>query len=198
MSKVTKGDDMSNKRVQQQIKESLSPELYQHSVGVAEMAVILAKQLGYDEKKAYLAGLLHDCARDWTERDLLRYSEKNGIEADKFSQKYPVLLHAAVGAAYVQEWGVDDNEILAAIRNHTLGYPGMSLLEQITYVADKIEQGRTYPGVEELRRTVHADFYQGLLAVAEQSISYILHKRQPLHPATISFWNWLVGQSKGE
>ena len=189
---------MTNKRVQQQIKKKQSPALYQHSMGVATMAVSLAKQLGYDEKKAHLAGLLHDCARDWSAEELLCYAKENGIEINSFCANYPILLHAAVGASCAQDWGVDDSEVLAAIRNHTLGYPRMSLLEQITYVADKIESGRTYPGVDQLRQTVKEDFSQGLLAVTEQSISHILQKRQPLHPVTIDFWNWLVGPDKGE
>lgn len=189
---------MSSKQLLEQIKQLMSPDLYQHSMGVAKMATGLAKQLGYDEKKAYLAGALHDCARGWSTQDLLRYAENKGIEIDTFASTSPILLHGAVAAAYVQERGIDDSEVLAAIRNHTLGYPGMSLLEQITYVADKIECGRTYPGVDKLRQMVQNDFSQGLLAVAEQSIFYVLQKRQTIHPVTISYWNWLVGLGKGE
>lgn len=178
--------------VLEQLRKNLSEELYYHCLGVGETAAKLAISLGYSESKARLAGLLHDCAREWPHQKLLEFVRQYGIETDEFLLRYPVLLHAPAGAAQAYAWGISDSEILAAIRNHTLGCPGMALPEQIVYVADKIEPGRTFYGVEELRLLAAKDFKLGLKQTAAQSITHVLHKNQPLHPSTVSFWNWLV------
>lgn len=183
---------MANKRIVAQLRKQLSPALCRHCEGVAETAATLAATLDVSTRQAYLAGWLHDCAREWPEETLFAFAREHGIETDAFALRHPVLLHAAVGAALAHSWGVTDSQILAAIRNHTLGYPGMSALEQLIYVADKIEPGRTYCGVDELRDLVKRDFNQGLIHVASHSMAYVLQKEQPMHPLTVSFWNWLV------
>ena len=183
---------MLDKSIFEQLRKDLSEELYRHCQGVEETAAKLALSLGYCESKARLAGLLHDCAREWPHEKLLDFAGQHAIETDRFALRSPVLLHAPVGAAQAHAWGISDGEILAAIRNHTLGFPGMSVLEQIVYVADKIEPGRRYSGVEELRVLVAKDFKLGLKQAAAQSIAHVLDKNQLLHPLTASFWNWLI------
>ena len=175
----------------------LSPTLYAHCTGVAGTAAELAKLLGVDEEKASLAGWLHDCARDYTDADLLTFARTYGIEADKYTVAQPLLLHGPVGAVIAQSWGISDREVLSAIRNHTLGYPGASLIEQIIYVADKIEPNRNYSGVEDLRNLAFLDFQSCLLQAASQSIAYVLEKKQVVHPLTVNFWNWLVDRPRG-
>lgn len=183
---------MLEKTVLAQLEKNLSAELYHHCQGVGETAARLASSLGCSESKARMAGVLHDCVREWPNQALLAFARQCGIETDIYALRYPVLLHAPVGAAQARIWGINDSEILAAIRNHTLGSSGMTMLEQIVYVADKIEPGRTSSGVEELRLTVAKDFQLGLMQVAAQSIFYSLRKNRPVHPLTVSFWNWLV------
>jgi predicted HD superfamily hydrolase involved in NAD metabolism len=177
---------------EERLAKKLTPELFAHCAGVAETAARLAVQLGYDRDQARLAGWLHDCAREWSPAQLLRFAQANGIEIDKVSRCQPILLHGSVGALLAQNWGFHDYEILSAIRYHTLGYPGMSVLAQIVYVADKIEPGRSYHGVEQLRKKVAYNFNEGLIQTVAQSISYVLQKRQIIHPLTITFYNWLV------
>lgn len=186
---------MPYKHLAEQLKQELSAELYAHSEGVAETAAMLAASLGVSKDKARLAGWFHDCAREWTSAELIHYCGEYGIEIDLFAQLSPVILHGPVGAVIAQKRGVNDGEVLSAIRNHTLGCPEMTVLEQILYVADKIEPNRCYPGVEKLREAVRKDFQQGLLQAAAQAIAFVLEKRQVVHPQSISFWNWLVEQS---
>ncbi|MBT9140707.1 MAG: Ribonuclease Y [Dehalococcoidia bacterium] len=183
---------MPNNYILEQLRKNLSDELFCHCQGVEETAAKLALSLGYSESKARLAGLLHDCAREWPHEKLLDFAREHGIEIDPFALRCPILLHAPVGAALARAWGINDGEVLAAIRNHTLGFPGMTVLEQIVYLADKIEPGRIFSGVEELRVLVAKDFKLGLNQAAAKSIARVLHKNQSLHPLTVSFWNWLV------
>jgi predicted HD superfamily hydrolase involved in NAD metabolism len=174
------------------LREKLTPELFLHCSGVAKTAVQLAANLGCCESQAEQAGWLHDCARNISEEELLRLAEAHNIEIDRFSRQYPVLLHAPVGEVMARSLGFTDETVLDAIRCHTLGFPGMGLLAKIVYAADKIEPGRSYPGVEELRLQVQNDFHAGLVAIVAQSINYVLWKKQAVHPLTLSFWNWLT------
>ncbi|MDW7651159.1 MAG: bis(5'-nucleosyl)-tetraphosphatase (symmetrical) YqeK [Bacillota bacterium] len=175
-----------------QLKTTLSPRVYDHSIGVATTAARLAVKLGADQDKAFLAGLLHDCAREWPAEKLLEASEENRLNVDSVTRQQPVILHADVGAILAQDWGIRDDEVLTAIRNHTLGRPQMPLLAEIVYIADKIEPGRQYPGVDQIRKQAEEDFHECLMQVASQSVTYVLQKKQIVHPRAISFWNWLV------
>jgi predicted HD superfamily hydrolase involved in NAD metabolism len=184
-------------KIQEQLKKDLPPALYAHSAGVAETAAGLARTLHADEKKAYLAGWLHDCARSWPAEELLSFARNNNLEIDELTKRQPILLHGAAGAALAKSWGILDAEILSAVANHTLGCPGMSLLGQIIYLADKIEPNRQYPGVDGLRELARVDFHAGVLEASAQSISYVLKKQKNIHPMSISFWNWLVERHLG-
>jgi predicted HD superfamily hydrolase involved in NAD metabolism len=189
---------MTEEKAIRLLKASVSPELFCHCESVAAMAAALANELHCNVNNARLAGWLHDCARELQPEELLRRAVSYGIEVDDISRCQPVLLHAPLGAAVAREWGIIDAEVLAAIEHHTLGKPGMTLLECIVYVADKIEPGRTYPGVDILREKVRMDFRTGLCEIAGQSIYFLLKKKQVIHPTTIAFWNWLLDYSGKE
>lgn len=171
----------------------LSPRRLRHSQGVAAYAERLAAKYGVAQDKAKLAGLMHDYARDLPEQELLARGGEAGLISHEVEKKFPVLLHAPVGAWLLRtELGLEDEEILQAISRHTVGAPAMSPLDKIIYLADALEPGRQYPGVEELRRLAEEDLDQGLLKVLEGSILYVLKKRQPLHPATVEARNYLL------
>ena len=107
-------------------------------LGTAETGA-LAKILGCEERTARWAGLLQDSARGWPAEDLLAFAQKHELAVDNYCLEQPVLLHAPVGAVLAKEqWGIEDEEILKAIAHHTLGSPGMTVLAQIIYLADKL------------------------------------------------------------
>ena len=129
------------------IRESLAsllhPDRYQHSLSVALTSACLAMRYGVDVERAYLAGLLHDCEKYGAESYLDRAKEA-GIEITDTELESPGLLHAPLGAYYAKErYGVTDEEILSAIRYHTIGRAAMTMLEKIVYLADYIEPLRT-------------------------------------------------------
>lgn len=131
------------------IRERLSPRRFKHSVQVAELAREMATDFGIDGEKAYLTGILHDCAKGISGDELLRIAEANGLIEDEVERRAPDLLHAPVGAFLLaRDYGVGDVEILDAVRFHTLGNSQMSLLAKIIFLADAIEPGRDYPGVD--------------------------------------------------
>lgn len=179
------------------LAQKLSPARYRHSQGVASYAAELALKYRAEIGKARLAGLLHDYARDLPDEEILALAEKAGLITCEVERSSPVLLHGPVGAYLIKrELGLDDKDILQAISRHTVGSADMTLLDKIIYLADALEPGRHYPGVEFLRSLAEEDLNKALLKSLESSITYVLKKGQLLHPATVEARNYLL--LKGE
>ena len=167
---------------------------FAHSLGVEKTAVDLARRFGVSEEKARIAGLLHDCAREFPNDQLISEAQKRGIEIDEVEFATPLLLHAPIGARLIREkYEVDDEEISQAISRHTVAARNMSDLDKIIYFADMIEPNRNYPEVDHLRelsRTVSLDemFLTGL----SESILFIVAKNALIHPATVESRNQML------
>ena len=169
------------------LEKSLKPSRYQHSLGVAETAVFLAQRFGVDEEQAQVAGLLHDCAREFRNEDLITEAEKRLIMVGNIERQMPLLLHAYVGSRLVTEkYGVSDHAVEQAIWRHTVGGAKMTKLDKIIWFADMIEPNRDYPGVEELRSLAKtAALDDMVLAGLTQSITFVLQKGGLIHPDTV-------------
>lgn len=169
------------------LEKSLKTSRYQHSLGVAETAVFLAQRFGVDEEQAQVAGLLHDCAREFRNEDLIAEAEKRLIMVGNIERQMPLLLHAYVGSRLVTEkYGVSDHAIEQAIWRHTVGGAKMTKLDKIIWFADMIEPNRNYPGVEELRNLAKtAALDDMVLAGLTQSITFVLQKGGLIHPDTV-------------
>ncbi len=169
------------------LETSLKPSRYQHSLGVAETAVFLAQRFGVNEEQAKVAGLLHDCAREFRNEDLITEAEKRLIVVGDIERQMPLLLHAYVGSRLVTEkYGVSDHAIEQAIWRHTVGGAKMTKLDKIIWFADMIEPNRDYPGVEELRSLAKTAALEDMvLAGLTQSITFVLQKGGLIHPDTV-------------
>ena len=178
---------MKYEEMRELLAKSLKPSRYQHSLGVAETAVFLAERFGIDRAQAQVAGLLHDCAREFPNEDLIQEAEKRQIAVEPVEKQMPLLLHAYVGARLVVEkYGVNDKAVEQAIWRHTVGGAQMTKLDKIIWFADMIEPQRDYPGVEKLRelsRTASLD--EMMLAGLTQSIAFVLQKGGLIHPDTV-------------
>ena len=178
---------MKYEEMRELLAKSLKPSRYQHSLGVAETAVFLAERFGINREQAQVAGLLHDCAREFPNEDLIQEAEKRQIAVEPVEKQMPLLLHAYVGARLVVEkYGVNDKAVEQAIWRHTVGGAQMTKLDKIIWFADMIEPQRDYPGVEKLRelsRTASLD--EMMLAGLTQSIAFVLQKGGLIHPDTV-------------
>ncbi len=172
----------------------LSNKRYAHTLRVAETAEHLAKLHGLDPERARLAGLLHDTAREIGKEELLRVAEEDGLPVGNFERERPILLHGPVAAELAREdLGVEDGEVLDAVRAHTTGEPGMGPLALALFVADKIEPGREQSGVEDLRDLAHMSLHRAARAALEDSISYNERRDRPAHPKSRQTLEWLRG-----
>lgn len=166
------------------LKDGMSERRYLHSLGVADEAKRLALLYGADEGKAYLAGLLHDCAKEI--KNQAEKCDELGIRIDDMMRQNTGLIHGPLGAAVAKsDFGVSDEEILSAISWHTLGRAGMTLLEKIVYIADYTEKNRVYEGVEELRKAVDADLDDAILLSIERHLKVLEKRGAAVHPNTI-------------
>ena len=128
------------KTIKNWLKENLTEDRYGHSLGCADAAREIAKIIGFDEEKAYLAGLVHDCAKSLPIDEIMKLLRDNGVELVCGEDENKKVLHAPAGAVVAKrEFGIDDDEILSAVRWHTLGKTDMNTLEKVVFIADKIE-----------------------------------------------------------
>ena len=161
------------------MKAHLKPSRYTHSLGVEVMAERLAAIHGADVEKAAFAGRYHDIAKCFTQDEMNECVRKYGLP-EMYIDNNP-LAHSKVAAEILKdEFGVTDEEVLNAVRSHTTGRAGMSLLEEIVYVADAIEDNRNYEGLEELQNQAARDLDRACLFIMDWTLESLEKKgREP-------------------
>lgn len=180
-------------QITERLKDSLGKKRFIHSMGVCDTAVHLARKYGADEEKAYTAGLLHDCAKGMKIPEQLEKCAEYGLKLDKHTMLCPPVIHAPLGAEMAKrEYGVTDEEILDAIRRHTVGGSGMTLLDKIIYTADMIEPSRDFDGVERLRELAEQDIDEAFFESVKQSLIFNITENKPIHPDTLDSYNEAV------
>lgn len=191
---------MTAKEALQIVKNKLPQARYFHSLNVAEKAGVMALRLGIDSDKAYLIGILHDCAKGLTDRELLALAEANGLIEDPVERWQPDLLHAPVGAFLLaREHGVKDEEILNAVKRHTLGEVNMTTMDKIIFLADVIEPTRKFAGVEDIRFLAERDLDSAMVVAIDMTLRYCIERSRFIHPKTVRVRNQLLRdlRSKG-
>ncbi|NKE05174.1 bis(5'-nucleosyl)-tetraphosphatase (symmetrical) YqeK [Mesobacillus selenatarsenatis] len=188
---------MEREQALQIVKLQLTEHRYQHTLGVMETAIKLAGKYGADIKKAEMAAIFHDYAKFRPKDEMRQIIEEQKMPAIllEFNSE---LWHAPVGAYLAKkEAGIDDKEVLDAIRFHTSGRIGMSLLEKVIYLADYIEPGRHFPGVDEVRKMAEEDLDSALVQSMKNTIQFLMKKNQPVFPDTFNAYNSIVQNSGG-
>lgn len=177
-----------------------SAKLYRHVTSTQDMMAELAGIYGVDIQKAMLSGLLHDCAKQLSDDELVSCAKRYLIPLDQIRLVQPGLLHAPVGAKLVQaELGLDDEEILAAIAVHNTGSEGMSKLGKILYLADSSEPNRDYPGVQHIRElALGGNLDKALLATMDMKILHVLDRGYMLHPMSLDARNDILKGRKDQ
>ncbi len=188
---------MELERYQNIIKEKLSQYRYEHSLRVVDTALVMGSRFGLNPEKVRLAALLHDYAKDMAPQELLQIARKENLLSDPVEEYQPELLHGPVGAFLCKtELGIEDEQVLRAIRYHTTGNEQMSTLGIVIYLADLLEPGRAYKGVGKLRKLCEKDIRACLLRTLDESIEYIIRSGKLIHPRTVLARNWLLKKNK--
>lgn len=189
---------MERKDWERILGKRLGEKRFRHTLGVRDEAVRLAAFWGCDTEKAELAALLHDFCRNLTVEESNAYVRKYGL-AEKYLNNVS-LAHSKIACRMLQEeYGVEDEEILHAVSNHTTGRPNMSVLEKIIYLADAIEPGRDYPGVDELREMAYNNLDKACLSALDRSIRFVLSKGERMDNSALA-WKMaeVIDSKKGQ
>lgn len=162
--------------LREELKSMLKPSRFEHSLGVSYTAAALAMKYGENIGKAQLAGLLHDCAKNYDDETLIALCDEHGVVLSEEERNSPKVIHAIYGEYLLEtRFQLRDADVLKAVRYHTTGRSGMSLLEKIVFTADFIEPTRKeFPGLREIRTLAFQDLD---CCVAEILISTILYLR---------------------
>ncbi|MEM7594246.1 MAG: bis(5'-nucleosyl)-tetraphosphatase (symmetrical) YqeK [Cyanobacteria bacterium P01_A01_bin.83] len=180
--------------------ENVSRHRLKHILGVEELCITLAQHHQLNEQQAAQAGLMHDLAKFFTPAKLLQLATSAKIPIDEICWHQPHLLHADVSALVAQqEFGVEDPEILAAIRNHTLGTPQMSKLSCVVFIADVLEPNRgDNKRLAAMRAVAPKNLYKCVQQTSDYSLKYLLDKQKIIHPRTVLTRNWALTVREGD
>lgn len=184
------------KELEAALAGAIQGERLAHTYRVRDTAIGLAARHGARLDQAEVAALMHDYAKAMPGATLLDHARRRNLIVDPAEEVLPQLLHGPVAAALLAEQGlVTDLEVLNAIRYHTTGRVGMSLLEKVVWLADYLEPGRSFPGIDDLRRVAQADLDQALLQALDNSINFIIQHRLMLHLYTVHARNELLARA---
>ncbi|MBY0050242.1 bis(5'-nucleosyl)-tetraphosphatase (symmetrical) YqeK [Brevibacillus agri] len=180
------------------IRAQMHEKRYKHTLGVAQSARELAQRYGADPDKAELAGLLHDYCKCWPVEKMFEILVRHDMPTELLEGEKE-LWHAFAGAIVIQnDLGVTDPDILQAVRYHTTGRAGMSLLEKVVCVADYIEPNRNFPGVEQIRTLAEKDLDAALALALGGTIQFLIEKQKTVYPLTLTAYNDLVSRKGKE
>lgn len=178
------------------LKANLDEERYIHVLASEKTAKELAIRFGADEEKASLSALLHDCAKCIETEELYKLIEENNLNVSKIELASYKTLHAPVGAYLAkQQFGIVDKEVLQSIRFHTIGRVGMSLIEKIVFLADKIEPAtREKEYINKVKSALdkNNNIDDALLICYDSTIRRLLDRQLIINPQTIEVYNDLV------
>ncbi len=178
----------------------LSKKRFQHSLNVADEAKKLAEKYDYpDKEKAYLTGLLHDICKEIPKEEQLEMVKKSKLDVSEVELGTPPLFHAVAGAWYAENvLNIHDDDMLNAVRYHTVGRAGMSKLEKIIYLADLISADRNYKDVNKMRKLAYQSLDKAMLEALKFSVTDVVAKGSMLPHHTIEAYNFYITEKKKE
>ena len=187
---------MNMEVIKANVRNFLDEKRYEHVKRVAKCAVELAKIYGVPVEKVETSAWLHDVAKFFNLSVMVDLTRGKYPEvADKMSQSTAVL-HGFAGAEFVRQnyelFGIDDEEILDGIKYHTIGCENMNTLAKIVYLADAIEEKRSWEGVEKARELAKTDLDEAIKFEIEEKLKYLLAKDSIIHPNVIKFRNSII------
>ncbi len=186
--------------IKKDVVVQLSDKRAEHTLSVAETAENLAKIHGEDTEKAYLAGLLHDIAKEFSDEKMIQLLDERGLPTDKY--EFINLNHALMSKIMAEEiYGITDEVVLSAIENHTFGKIGMTDFEMIVSLADLVEPKRNFKGkfketVDIIREKANDSILDAYIFKLESLIKDFEKLGKNIEPNTINIYDDLKRRKK--
>lgn len=170
-------------------KSNMTEDRFEHCIGVSRTAERLAELNQYDADKAALAGFIHDYAKQVSVEEYREVIKTKGFDQNLLSWNRSIW-HGIVGTYFIKrDLKITDTEILTAVRRHTTADVEMTTLDKIVFMADYIEPGRSFPGVEEARKITYANIDKGVGYQLAHTLEFLIEKRNKIYPRTLDAYN---------
>ena len=180
---------LSSDEIVSKEKSNMTEDRFEHCIGVSKTAKKLAELNQYDEDKAALAGFIHDYAKQVSVEEYREVIKTKGFDQDLLNWNRSIW-HGIVGTYFIQrDLKITDSEILTAVRRHTTADVEMTTLDKIVFMADYIEPGRSFPGVEEARKITYANLDKGVGYQLAHTLEFLIEKRDKIYPRTLDAYN---------
>ncbi|MDD4759411.1 MAG: bis(5'-nucleosyl)-tetraphosphatase (symmetrical) YqeK [Bacteroidaceae bacterium] len=180
-------------RLDKLAKKTLSKQRYYHTQCVVNQAEKLAEIYGCNKKQAKAAGWLHDICKEMPREEQLQWLTKYGIILDSVQKKQPKTWHGLAACGFCKfKLGIDDEELLNAIRYHTTACGNMSLLDEVVYLADLISADRTYPDIDKMRKLAQTNIEQAMKYALCYSLSDLIHHEREISHDSFAAYNYYI------
>lgn len=185
-------------RIKAWSREQQSPKRFRHTESVVETVTSLAERWAPQEILACrIAAWIHDSAKKYDDATLLEMAENQDLPITKFERENPMLLHGIVAYSMAAEkFDVDDDRLRTACAYHTSGAAEMTLFDKLVFLADKIEPGRDFPSVEQIREAARQDIDWAVWLFVEGNIRYLIGRMKTIDPRAIELYNDLLPTMK--
>ena len=181
----------------QKLKEYFSEKRLLHTLGCLKVGKLLGRIYKEDEKRVYEGIIFHDIARDWEFERIISFLRENEIEVSSDDLNSPGILHGFVASIIARkEFGIEDEEIILAIKYHSTGHPDFGRLGKIVYLADYLDPERKLKGRRKILSIAKRDLNEGVIEVIKEKLKYIIMQREFIHPVNVEFYNRIVNDLK--
>ncbi len=181
------------------LKDRLSKKRFTHSMNVADACYKLAECYGGDKKRCYLAGMLHDIMKEDLPERQKQYTLESELFPDPAEIAAPALWHGVAGGYYIREiLKIEDEEIISAVRFHTVGCAKMTLLEKIVFLGDMISEERRFKDIDKFRKICYDDINKAMSVALIFQIEHVCEKCGQLPRYTVDAYNYYLKYNKNK
>lgn len=176
------------------MKKKLDEYRYEHTLGVMYTAAALAMKHKADINQALLAGLLHDCAKCYSDEKKRLLCDKYNVTLSQFEIDNPALIHAKLGAVLAnKKYEIEDEAVCSAIACHTTGAPGMTKLDKIVFIADYIEPHRNKAQrLDDIRYTAFENLDEAVIMILCDTLDYLKETTKIIDPMTQKTYEYYI------
>ena len=182
-------------KLKKELKNNLSEFRYEHSLLVAEEAKKLAHHYKLDEEKAYVAGLMHDIAKEFSDEENTKWVERYKLPKELLLPEYRNMVHADIGAVVAKELYGLDKEVCNAIKYHTIGHVPMADLDKIVFVADKIARNISSPIIEKERILAYQNIDKAIELCLSSQKDRLEEAGEKMHPTSLKLLQTIISKN---
>ena len=188
--------DLNRDEILDRMGDTLSDFRYTHCLRVEKVSRGLAAEFGGDVERAGLAGLLHDYAKERTDQEFIEVIKNKQLDPELLNYNNAIW-HGIVGAEIIKdELGIYDEDVLNAIRRHTVGSTNMTQVDKCVFVGDFIEPNRDFPGIDKAREYAKNSLDAAVAFELKHSLQHLVDKNREIYPETFVSYNYWM--KKGE